>query len=151
MIVEPLPRGLTRRRYQSGCQSLVCLLKPLNGAGSVITFSSDTALATSDRHSLFTSIPSAASAPLQRVQAQIRHKRCPLRVNTLQHLENQLCCPWPSASLVAIGRSGKFAALVMLLRLDCRSRTVRHSPAPAGRRQIPFTNHFSPLTAALAA
>ena len=78
MIVEPLPRGLTRRRYQSGWQSLVCLLKPLNGAGSVITFSSDTALATSDRHSLFTSIPSPASAPLQRVQAQIRHKRCPL-------------------------------------------------------------------------
>src|SRR5580704_12256403 len=53
--------------------------QPLNGAGSVITFSSDTALATSDRHSLFTSIPSPASAPLQRVQAQIRHKRCPLR------------------------------------------------------------------------
>jgi hypothetical protein len=64
-----------------------------------------------------------------------------------QHLENQLCCPWPSASLVAIGRSGEFAALVIgasiglpITNLSDIVQRLRDDV------RLPFTNHQSLLT-----
>ena len=65
-----------------------------------------------------------------------------------QHLENQVCCPpWPSASLVAIGRSGEFAAFGYVASIGLPITNLSDIvPCLRDDVRLPFTNHQSLLT-----